>query len=257
MRASEPTSQVAGVDVLSLLVCARHDRIHGNQMLYTCLTVLALAAPPSAIGDVLVDGKKLFTIEHYETKLGNGVVDIARRTIDSKGTLAYLVEARLDNGIQRSMRTDDRQRKLKGQVKFSDGTIDYRLVKDDGEVETDTDRVSGPAMSAPGLVSYMQRDDIWKQLDDGETVPLTYVSWSRQSTYGFRLRKSKRSTAERMVIAMQPSNWMIRQLFPAIYYTFSRSDRRLRRYQGQISVKKVEPDGDLSDVVADVRFRYP
>lgn len=225
--------------------------------MWIAIVFLSLTNSPTAIGSVLVDGEQLFTIEHYEKSLADGRVQITRRTLDQKGDLAYAVEATLKDGLQQDMKSDHPQRKLKGTVKFEDGVIRFELTRADGRVERDTERVTGPAMSAPGLVSFMQRDDVWNKLQAGEKVELTYVSWSRQSTYGFRLLKSDRSDGTKTIIVMQPASWLIRQVFPDIYYTFRTSDRRLTRYQGQISVKKVEPDGDLSDVVADVRFRYP
>lgn len=225
--------------------------------MWFALFFASLGTSPTAIGTVMVDGEHLFTIEHYETDLGEGRVHIRRRTVDKQGKLAYAVEATLKDGLQQDMTSDHPQRKLKGRVEFVSGTIRYELTRPDGEVVRDTERVSGPAMSAPGLVSFIQRDDVWEQIQAGKKVELTYVSWSRQTTYGFRLLKSERSTGSKTVIVMQPASWLIRQVFPDIFYTFRTSDRRLTRYQGQISVKKVEPDGDLSDVVADVRFRYP
>ncbi|MEL6545107.1 MAG: hypothetical protein AAFQ82_10815 [Myxococcota bacterium] len=225
--------------------------------MWFALLLTTMGASPTAIGAVMVDGEQLFTIEHFEQDLGDGVVQIRRRTLDQKGAVAYTVHAKLKNGLQQDMQTDHPQRKLKGRVRFDNGVVRYELTKADGSVERDTDRVDGPVMSAPGLVSFMQRDAVWRDLLAGETVELTYVSWSRQSTYGFRLKKSSRSTDRKTVVVMQPSSWIIRQVFPDIFYTFRTEDRRLTRYQGQISVKKVEPDGDLSDVVADVRFRYP
>ncbi|MEO1173541.1 MAG: hypothetical protein AAFX94_16035 [Myxococcota bacterium] len=219
------------------------------------LFLITLLSGPDVLGKVLVDGEQLFTIEHTETELGDGRVDIHRRTLDADGKLAYEVEARLENGLQRTMKCDHRQRKLKGNVSFEKGRIRFERTNPDGSVTKDSTTVKGPAMSAPGLVAFMQRDDVWKQLTDGETVRFTYVSWSRQSTYGFRLKKST-VKGGRMTVVMQPSAWVIRQVFPDIYYTFSLENRRLLRYQGQVSVKKVEADGDLTDITADVYFRY-
>lgn len=215
-----------------------------------------VATSPTAVGEVFVNSEKLFKIEHYETNRGDGIVDISRKTFDNTGRLAYQVKARLEHGLQRTMSANDRQRQLRGEVTFGPKLITYRVVEKNGHVINDTDRVSGPAMSAPGLVHFMQTDTNWSSLLDGEDVKLTYVSWSRQSTYGFRLKQSERTSAEHLVVVMTPSNWFIRRFVPDMYYTFRKSDRRLVRYQGRISVKKVELDGDLTDVIADVRFSY-
>lgn len=220
-------------------------------------TITAFAAP-TAVGEITVEGKTLFKIEHFESPRGDGVVNIRRRTLDASGKLAYEVHAELARGLQRSMVCNHPQRKLTGKVTFEAGRVLFERTDPDGSITRNSVRVSGPVMSAPGLVAFMQKTENWQRLLSGQTVPFTYASWSRQSTYGFRLKKSDRSTHDHLVIVMQPSSWFIRQVIPNMFYTYSTKTRRLLRYRGRVSVKKVEADGGLSDInLADVSFTYP
>ncbi|MEM6275150.1 MAG: hypothetical protein AAF735_07910 [Myxococcota bacterium] len=223
------------------------------------LTALHLfGAAPQAVGVVRVEGEHLFTMKQHERGGANGSVTLERRYIDRQGANVYQETATILEGVQRSQRSSDRQAKEEGRLRINGRVVEYWLKKADGSIETKRDDVDPPMVASTGLVPFIVRDDVWSRLLAGEQVRFSYLSWSQQENYRFLLvadpRSLRRVNGETFTVIMKPSSWIVRRLFDAIRYDFVRSERRLIRYRGRISVRK-PVEGRYEDInEADVRF---
>ena len=217
------------------------------------LALLAVANPSVVHAELRAEGRVLFTLEKTHTETADGTLQVRSVYRDPKGVEALVMEATLQNDRPIEVRADDRQGKTRGVVKMRPGRVEFERTDATGEVERESVDVNGIVMVGPGLTRYLQSDEAWKRLERGEKVRLQIAAWERMGTYPFDLMVVG-GDEETVQVIMRPGSWVVRAFVDEMRYTFERRTRRLKRYRGPVGVKKVEDDGSLSALVAEVVY---
>jgi hypothetical protein len=224
-------------------------------LLPALLTVL-LADPGVELADVVVGGETLFTLEKTHTEGPEGRAQVRSVYRDQAGADALVMQADLRDHRPTRVEIEHVQAGLHAEVTIRPGKVSFEVRDRSGTVVKSEEEVLGVVMVGPGLTGYLQADEAWGRLTRGEPVPIQIAAWERRSTYGFELVPSAElSSSERLVVKMRPTAWVVRAFVEEMRYVFERSTRRLLRYEGPVGVKRVGPDGALSDLSAAVVYR--
>jgi len=224
--------------------------------LASALLVLALADPGVIRADVKAGGKTLFTLEKIHTPGEGGRETWKSIYRDLKGVEVLTLESEIYDHRPTKVVVKHPQVDLRAEITIKPGKVIFEVRERSGEVERTEEDVMGVVMVGPGLTAYLQSDDAWPRLLRGEPVPLKIAAWSRRSTFGFEMVPDEAlSTAERLVVKMRSTSFVVRAFVPDMTYTFERASRRLLEYVGPVAVKRVGPDGALSDLTAAVVYR--
>lgn len=224
-------------------------------MLALGLTVLLLASPPTAHADVIVKGKKAFTLTRRHTPDKAGRPHIRSTFYDGQGKPVLIMDARMRGDYPVQVHIQQLQSKESGRIDLSPGRVNFEVTTPTGAKETSQDDALGIIFVGPALTDWIVTDGPWRRLVAGETVDFKVAAWRRMSTYGFELERHESSDDKTLVLTMAPSNIIYQAFAKEMRYAFDLKTRRMLRYSGLTALKMPDEDGDLEDVVAEIVFR--
>lgn len=216
--------------------------------------MIAVGAPETVRADVRVKGQTLFTLEKTARVVDERRAHVRSVYRDRAGRVALIMEAELVAGRPVRVRADDRQSGRRGEVRVKPGKVEFVRTDRDGEEERASSEVLGVVLVGPGLTGYIQSDEAWRRLERDEPVPIQIAAWEQLDTYGFELRRAEADDPNQLVVIMRPSSWVVRAFVEKMRYVFDRRTRRLLRYSGPVGVKRLDADGDLAAIEAEVVY---
>lgn len=183
---------------------------------------------------------KLFTYEAHRTYSGDASIYESTYRDVANGEVVASEKAELRNGDLVRYSVERKSTNETGVIEVREGKVLF-IYNDNGKKSEGKESLKEPTKEATivsaNLIPFAENKmaDLLAKKD----VDFRYAVWYRKETVGFRL-SYEREEGSKVVIKMNPTNFLYKSLVKPLYLTFDKTNKKLLEIRGRTLPKKKE-----------------